>query len=44
MNKIDDSPKEALAAFLVEVDEEYYKWYEKSVVMLRRLWRLSEYF
>jgi len=43
MNKIDDSPKEALNAFLLEIDKDYYEWYEKNVKQLRLWWRLSEY-
>ena len=34
-----DQPKESLAAFLIELDEEYLDWYEKSVKWLRRIWQ-----
>jgi hypothetical protein len=33
-----DNPKDALAAFLIEIDKVYYSWYENSVKRLRLLW------
>src|SRR5215813_3140507 len=33
-----DNPKDALAAFLAELDKDYVDWYERSVKWLRRLW------
>jgi hypothetical protein len=33
-----DNPKGALAAFLVELEQSYYAWYENSVKWLRRIW------
>jgi hypothetical protein len=33
-----DNPKDALTAFLLEIDKSYYSWYEHSVKRLRRLW------
>lgn len=36
--ELPSNPKDALAAFLIEIDESYYPWYDKSVKRLRRIW------
>ena len=43
MDAIPDTPKEALLSFLAEVDRDYVKWYDSTVIWLRRCWRLSSY-
>ena len=36
MTPLPESPRSALGAFILEIDDEYYPWYEKSVGQLRR--------